>query len=54
MPGETKMKHERIEGESSNPLLDARIWRRNRIDLASPAERTIHLLGFPPVDKIDI
>jgi hypothetical protein len=48
------MKHERIEGGSSSPLLDAKIWRRNRINLASPAERTIHLLAFPRVDKIDI
>jgi len=48
------MKNERIEDESSNLLLDAEIWRRNRIDLAAPAERTVHLLGFPGVDKIDI
>jgi hypothetical protein len=48
------MKNERIEGGTSSPLLDAKIWRRNRIDLASHTERTIHLLGFPRVDKIDI
>jgi len=54
IPDETKMKNERIEGGSSNPLLDAKIWRRNRIDLASPAERTIHLPAFPRADKIEI
>ena len=48
------MRHERIEGGSSNPLLDAKIWRRNRIGSAAPAEWTIHLLMFPTVDKIDI
>jgi len=54
MPGETTMKYEHIESGSSSPLLDAKIWRRNRIDLAAPAERTIYLLAFPRVDKIDI
>src|SRR6266496_6700296 len=44
----------RIEGGSSSPLLDAKTWRRSRINLASPAppspsygvpgERSIHLL----------
>src|SRR6266480_3039243 len=31
-------------GGSSSPLLDVRIWRRSCINLASPAERPIHLL----------
>jgi hypothetical protein len=48
------MKRERIKGGSSSPLLDAKIWRRNRINLASRAGRTIHLLAFPRIDKIDI
>ena len=44
----------RIEGGSSSPLLDAKTWRRSRINLASPAppspsygvpgDRSIHLL----------
>src|SRR6266487_3132009 len=34
----------RIEGGSSSPLLDAKTWRRSRINSASPAERPIHLL----------
>src|SRR6266704_2377886 len=36
----------RIEGGSSSPLLDAKSWRRSRINLASSAERPIHLLTF--------
>jgi len=48
------MKHERINGESSNPLLYPKIWRRNRINLASPVKWTIHLLAFARVDKLDI
>jgi hypothetical protein len=47
------MKHERIKGGSSNPSLYPKIWRRNRINLASPAERTIRLLAFARVDKLD-
>jgi len=45
---------QRVEGGSSSPLLDAKTWRRSRINLASPAppspsdgvpgERSIHLL----------
>jgi len=44
----------RVEGGSSSPLLDAKTWRRSRINLASPAppspsygvpgDRSIHLL----------
>jgi general secretion pathway protein D len=34
----------RVEGGSSSPLLDAKTPRRSRINLASPAERSIHLL----------
>jgi hypothetical protein len=48
------MKHERIKSGSSSPVLDSKIWRRSRSNLASPAERTIHLLAFPRIDKIDI
>jgi hypothetical protein len=48
------MKHERINGGSSSLVLDSKIWWRNRINLASPAERTIHLLAFARVDKLDI
>src|SRR5438445_6938787 len=45
---------QRVEGGSSSPLLDAKTWRRSRINLASPAppspsygvpgDRSIHLL----------
>jgi len=48
------MKHKRIKGGSSSFLLDAKIWRRNQINLASPTERAIHLLAFARVDKIEI
>src|SRR6266513_5649470 len=34
----------RVQGGSSSPLLDGKTWRRSRINLASPAERSIHLL----------
>src|SRR6266480_570156 len=34
----------RVQGGSSSPLLDGNTWRRSRINLASPAERSIHLL----------
>jgi general secretion pathway protein D len=33
----------RLHGGSSSPLLDAKTWRRSRINLPSPAERSIHL-----------
>jgi hypothetical protein len=48
------MKHERINGGSSNPSLNPKIWWRNRIHLVSPAERTIHLFAFARVDKLGI
>jgi hypothetical protein len=39
------MMNAEIKGGSSSPLLDAKIWRRSRIFLASPAERPIHLFA---------